>query len=78
MYGSTIIWSSLTKPSAAHFSAAACSPKNRPVSDAQSQPGEDLSREGHEAVDRKSKKTTASAGLRVGQILPNYRQSPSR
>ena len=31
MYGSTIIWSSLTKPSAAHFNAAACSPKNSPV-----------------------------------------------
>ena len=31
MYGSTIIWSSLTNPSAAHFSAAARSPKNSPV-----------------------------------------------
>ncbi len=31
MYGNTIIWSSLTNPSAAHCIAAARSPKNNPV-----------------------------------------------
>ena len=59
-YGSTVICSSFTKASAAHFSTMARSPRNSPSEDAGGEPDEDSIGERHCAVTSRSQVTVAN------------------
>ena len=81
MYGSTIIWSSLTKPSAAHFSAAARSPKNSPVRMPRASPAricrENVMRPQLEEQEGDRRGTTAAAEIPLnhGDSCPHSQQA---